>query len=616
MAAFGTFSLTIDVKAITGSDEKASATITPIPRPLIDDDGNVIFDKVRAYQFSGAHTFTLRTNSTSGDSTTVGYNVVVSTRHGQLLEAEFFAPQAGATLDITDVVEAVIDPVYPSTQAALDAAASAVAAASSAAAAAAVGTTNDTIIAGRVADNTSATNAALAKRYSYGISFTDPRIGGVGDGTTDNTTAWNTAMTLLASTGGELFFPQGVYCISGTTSVVPGGVLLRGTGINYGAPAGSATEGVTPSRGSVIRATAAMSRLIELGRNPTTSAQADTGASMQNLIVDGQNLADTVVKTAGRRNYITDCQIYWGNLRAVQVSGQNTYIRGGVQCQDNRGDVILVDGYFDHKIMDAQQRQPGLTGACIRLSNVGDILIRGNHMWTGANGESTVAEGLIVVESTCAVVGIVDNIIEGIVGPEIVLKPGNATQQNINITGNQFFNVPTVADATYPIISAIGGGASAFLSDVVVSGNIVRGQGSSHRFKAVVTYSGTFGGTGRWVIGDNSFFMVAFAVTGSASAVGLPKWSNNVFHDGTAAKYLDNSGEATFSGNGATTQFNIATGLIGVSGITWAVTPSSSVAAAPFYTFLSGSNIVLTFLTAPVTGTNNIKVMWRASANG
>lgn len=50
------------------------------------------------------------------------------------------------------------------------------------------------------------------------INITDPRYGGVGDGVTDNTAAWNAAVAALTATGGTIYFPAGKYFFTGAVS--------------------------------------------------------------------------------------------------------------------------------------------------------------------------------------------------------------------------------------------------------------------------------------------------------------------------------------------------------------------------------------------------------------
>jgi hypothetical protein len=431
-------------------------------------------------------------------------------------------------------------------------------------------------------------------------------FGAVGDGVTDCTGAWNSAMSSLDGVGGELIVPAGTYVMNGATSVVPGGVTVVGTGISYSDPVEAA-----PARASVIRAGASMTRLIELGRNPTTSHAADTGASLRNLIVDGHDLATTCVKTAGRRNYIRDCQVYWGASQAVWFAGQNSYLTGGVVAQHDTGDCVLVDSYYDHKIFDAQIRQPGTTGACVRVKNTGDITIRGNHMWTGGNGVPATAAGLIVVEGGSDTIGIYGNILEGIEGPEIFLNANTNDVYHVNIVGNQFFNNTSSTDNAYPVIAA-GSGASHGVWAVNVESNVVKSF-AGHRYKAFITGTSAMSNTSNWLVNGNVAFGVVFHLSGSANFPTRPRYGENQMHDGTTFKPTRSGGQATFSGTGLATTFDIVPGLMGTP-TDFSVTPSSS-AAVGGYAAVNGNNIRVTFPVAPASGTNNVVFNWTAGCS-
>jgi hypothetical protein len=95
---------------------------------------------------------------------------------------------------------------------------------------------------------------------------------------------------------------------------------------------------------------------------------------------------------------------------------------------------------------------------------------------------------------------------------------------------------------------------------------------------------------------------------GSASIRGVLN-SSSAVNGGTA------SGTITFSGDGTTTSFVLATGLFW-GGITPDIltTPFTAAAAAPYYiTWDTGNQITFHFLTAPVSGANNIGFQWRAT---
>jgi len=73
----------------------------------------------------------------------------------------------------------------------------------------------------------------------------------------------------------------------------------------------------------------------------------------------------------------------------------------------------------------------------------------------------------------------------------------------------------------------------------------------------------------------------------------------------------ENSGTATFSGDGSTTQFSIEHGLVSTPSKVQ-VTPMSSDAAGDFYVTADDTYIYINYSTAPPSGTDNVKVSWQA----
>jgi len=72
-----------------------------------------------------------------------------------------------------------------------------------------------------------------------------------------------------------------------------------------------------------------------------------------------------------------------------------------------------------------------------------------------------------------------------------------------------------------------------------------------------------------------------------------------------------NSGTATFSGDGSTTQFTIAHGLA-TTPSKYYVTPCSANAGGSFYVTVDSSNLYVNYSTAPPSGTNNVVLCWYA----
>jgi len=73
----------------------------------------------------------------------------------------------------------------------------------------------------------------------------------------------------------------------------------------------------------------------------------------------------------------------------------------------------------------------------------------------------------------------------------------------------------------------------------------------------------------------------------------------------------ENSGAATFSGDGTTTQFSIAHGLVSTP-TKVLVTPMTADAASDFYVTVDDTNIYINYKSAPPSGTDNLKFSWYA----
>jgi hypothetical protein len=71
-------------------------------------------------------------------------------------------------------------------------------------------------------------------------------------------------------------------------------------------------------------------------------------------------------------------------------------------------------------------------------------------------------------------------------------------------------------------------------------------------------------------------------------------------------------GNASLNGNGSATAFNIAHSSGGTPNRFWAL-PVSEAATAKRTVTANGTNIVVTFATAPASGTGNLKFRWGSS---
>lgn len=450
----------------------------------------------------------------------------------------------------------------------------------------------------------------VAAKYGPYIVFTDPAIGGVGDGATDNTNAFNTAIAALPN-GGTLIVPPGIYCIGGTTTPVTGGITIMGTGWQFSNPA---TGPLT--YGSVFRATAAVNYVIKLGAegDQLSSEEVSTGASAWGITVDANNIATNALVTRGRRNRVERCQIANGTSRALYVNGQNSIIVGNNLHQPLVGDVVFVQGYPDHKIFDNQIFGAGNTNsnAGLNISGIANVIVRGNHIWSGSGGSAQVTAANIHLQGAgLQDIQIINNVIEGNLGPEILFNCGGSVElKGVTVTGNVFFN-SNITDNTYAVFRLHGSGAGS-LHDVVITGNTFLATDATHRYSAVMQYAVTGHTVSRFLVDTNVGLYVKALTTGTTAGEGITWGMNTIQVDGSTTVRTVNDGVATFSGTGSQTAFTIAHSMgAAVKSVT--VTPGSVGAASNYYVTSDATNITVTFTTAPASGTNNVVLNWRAT---
>ena len=92
-----------------------------------------------------------------------------------------------------------------------------------------------------------------------------------------------------------------------------------------------------------------------------------------------------------------------------------------------------------------------------------------------------------------------------------------------------------------------------------------------------------------------------------------------VLNTGSGNKFIDNinyktynSGVATFSGDGSTTEFKIEHGLVSTPSKYSVVPLSSDAMSYSFTVTVNSTHIIITYDTAPPSGTDNLKFYWEA----
>jgi hypothetical protein len=138
------------------------------------------------------------------------------------------------------------------------------------------------------------------------------------------------------------------------------------------------------------------------------------------------------------------------------------------------------------------------------------------------------------------------------------------------------------------------------------STNILLGLRNNHTAKAMVFGNVLEGGvSGLWLYADPTLTPTLIFLERDMQIT--PNSTPNI----TIRYAVRNSGMATFSGNGTTTQFNIPHNLVSKPNKV-IVTPGSADAASQFYVTADNTYIYINYLTPPQAGTNNIVLNWYA----
>lgn len=415
------------------------------------------------------------------------------------------------------------------------------------------------------------------------------------------------AIADVTAAGGVVQLQRGVY-LSASTIVVPGGVTLRGLGIDYSGGVGVSVA--EPTLNAIIRASEAIAGpLVQLGDYQVSLADSvsfqsgNTSAQLHDVIVDGANLADSAVKIIGARCYIYRSQIWRGVVYGLWMNGQNSYAMDSVIGQDDRGTTVYI-GQDDNKLKNCQVRGHGSQAggnAGIYISG-NAVEVTGCHVFPNQAMIASAGPDLWVANGSRAL--ICNNVFDQVNYHQVVVSTtASTTASSVLIAANLFFQLTSLTNNTYSgiLIDA----QSQSLIGLQVTGNVFVGGGGSNNYKAmaaksagagvVCSFSGNFGN-------NCSAFYDGFTPNNSSG--------NQARANGTT-KYETTTGQATFSGDGATTVFNIPHLLVGTP-LRFTAVAFSAGAASSFYATATATNIVVTFAVAPASGTNNVKIQWSA----
>jgi|GEM_PF-6545003 len=187
----------------------------------------------------------------------------------------------------------------------------------------------------------------------------------------------------------------------------------------------------------------------------------------------------------------------------------------------------------------------------------------------------------------------------------------NWNARHIEVTDNLFVDWNWSNTYFYQCISTQGQtGYSATIDRLIIKSN---------RFLRV---DGSLGNVGKTVFGNNAYPPHDINIATLIMEDNLFDCVNPIQSFGSispttsriknnAGYTTENSGTATFSGDGTTTQFSIAHGLVSEPSKVL-VTPMTEDAAGDFYVTKDATNIYVNYLSAPPSGSNNVKLSWYA----
>lgn len=320
------------------------------------------------------------------------------------------------------------------------------------------------------ADTATTAAAAAQTRADFAaeavFNVKDPAYGALGDGSNNDTTAIQAAITAAQSAGGGIiYFPIGVYkCTTGLT-VTNVGISFQGAGWNQ----------TTTTVGSILKAGGTYTDLV----NANSTAER---FSMTDMSLDGNGTATNLVTVDALNCQFTRC---YGRRPATNGTGWNVTSGGtSVWLTDCRFNGANQAGCFGFAINGTDSTMTGCKAVnCLDSVTYGSTasgaIQQGCHHTPG----STIGRCCINIAGNAANVQIIGNRIDNhALGSGIQVTP-SSNIQGLQIVGNLFYQ-NVITDATF---AAIGlDPSNAHIYQAVINGNIIR-SASSHNYTALLT---------------------------------------------------------------------------------------------------------------------------------
>jgi hypothetical protein len=312
---------------------------------------------------------------------------------------------------------------------------------------------------------------------------------------------------------------------------------------------------------------------------------------VRNIALDGNNVATRGINWCCWRGKIE-------NVRIQNVAGDAIYICGNAadawageneisscHINNNSGAAIHVYSYADDEWIHDNTLTYNNDGIIYRQ---GCPLISFNHIYRNTR------YGIFI--TPCSYGAIIGNHLERNMQGELRLSAsGTSHIQYLNVLGNEFYGHDYPTPNAYPVVYLRG--ETGYAQNINLIGNLIVGDGSPNY--GLLTHANS-----RNCIIEANQFVGTFG-----TAVLLEQGTNKIRRN--IGFVTENSGTATFSGNGTQTQFTIAHGLAGTPK-SYRVEAGSADAKGDKYVTADATNLTVTFATAPPSGTNNVVLVWQA----
>ncbi len=371
--------------------------------------------------------------------------------------------------------------------------------------------------------------------------------GATGDGSTDDTSAINSAMSAVNSAGGVLYFPTGTYMVSSTLTTPSSNVVITGTGTGTKIKLTSGWSGT-----SVFNLT---------NSNVTITSLMFIGGS--NLTASPNPAANMIEITAAQYCTISDIDSNYVNGYIVEAQGNATRGVQGLLIKNIRGN---KNGYGIRTLGHSGSTyavQAMITNIYMQQVSIGDVIliedsydVQINQVNSAVSGTSSSNASNLRIKGECASI-FADSLDVGAYPtqpggtPAVTIESGsNGTPENIHIS-NGIVQQCSVG-------FSITAGTHIFISDFKISYmgthgiSIASGVSSLLIKSCIFSLNGQTAGTNYEIncssttapiwISQNDFNTPKGTSSGQVSAVGFHSSSSN------GVEWIDNN----FGGSGFT----------------------------------------------------------------